>query len=191
MALYYVRHGTTEWNKIHRVQGRQDFPLAKEGIEEARITAEALSEISFSRCYVSPLTRAQQTADILLQNHPETLRFTEERIIEFYYGDYEGVSRSNEDYLRQRQRFFTRYPHGEGYFDAVARVYSFLRELETLYPEEDILLVAHGGLSRIVHSYFRDMTNEEFTTFILPNCQFMRYEWPHRSAPLRKPIPEE
>lgn len=191
MALYYVRHGKTIWNKIHRVQGRKDIPLCEEGIEEAKITRDLLKDIPFTRCYVSPLKRTQQTADIILEGREDVLRFTENRIIEFYYGEYEGASRLAEDYLVQRKKYFTRYPGGEGYLDVAARVYGFLKELETNYPDEDILLVAHGGLSRVVHSYFYDMDNEEFSSYILGNCAVQRYEWPHRKTPLIQQYSED
>lgn len=31
MLIYIVRHGLTEWNKLKKLQGAADVPLAKEG----------------------------------------------------------------------------------------------------------------------------------------------------------------
>ena len=29
--LYIMRHGKTEWNELHKLQGRTDIPLNEEG----------------------------------------------------------------------------------------------------------------------------------------------------------------
>ena len=39
------------------------------------------------------------------------------------------------------------------------------------------LLVAHNGISRIIESYFHDMTNEEFAAFGIKNCELRKYEF--------------
>ncbi len=36
MKLYVVRHGETVWNKLHKVQGVADIPLAEDGILSCR-----------------------------------------------------------------------------------------------------------------------------------------------------------
>ena len=57
-----------------------------------------------------------------------------------------------------------------------ARVYHLLDEIR-LKKDKTYLLVAHNGISRIVESYFRDMTNEEFADFGIKNCEIREYEW--------------
>ena len=42
MLIYVLRHGITRWNKLKKVQGAVDIPLAPEGIELAKRTGEAL-----------------------------------------------------------------------------------------------------------------------------------------------------
>ena len=68
MLLYVLRHGITQWNKLKKVQGAMDIPLAPEGIELAKRTGEALRNVSFDICFTSPLTRAKQTAYYVLGN---------------------------------------------------------------------------------------------------------------------------
>ena len=38
--LYIMRHGKTEWNALHKIQGRTDIPLNEEG----RLMAEKACE---------------------------------------------------------------------------------------------------------------------------------------------------
>ena len=48
MLIYIVRHGLTEWNKLKKLQGAADVPLAKEGILLAKKTGEALQGVKFA-----------------------------------------------------------------------------------------------------------------------------------------------
>lgn len=68
MLIYIVRHGLTEWNKLKKLQGAADVPLAKEGILLAEKTGEALRNVRFDICFTSPLSRAKQTAEYVLGN---------------------------------------------------------------------------------------------------------------------------
>ena len=56
------------------------------------------------------------------------------------------------------------------------RVYSLLEEARERYAGESLLLVCHGGICRIIESYFHDMTNEEFFCFSMKNCEVREYE---------------
>ena len=87
--IYIIRHGKTELNKAKVLQGRSNFPLNEEGILQAREAAELLGDVSSSRVFSSPLTRAVQTAEILA---PHIKPVIDERLIEMDYGPYEGMS---------------------------------------------------------------------------------------------------
>ena len=39
-----------------------------------------------------------------------------------------------------------------------------------------MLLVCHGVASRVIHSYFVDMTNQQFADCLLGNCEIREYE---------------
>ena len=65
---------------------------------------------------------------------------------------------------------------GETMLQMAARIYSLLDELKE-QTDKTYLLVAHNGISRIVQSYFYNMSNEEFAAFGIKNCQIVEYEW--------------
>ena len=92
--IFIVRHGQTELNTAHVLQGRSNHPLNDAGIAQARATAQALAErgISFSHVFSSPLVRAVQTAEILA---PGVAVQLDERLIEMDYGPYEGADLAN------------------------------------------------------------------------------------------------
>lgn len=37
IKFYVVRHGQTDYNKIHRIQGRLDVPLNEVGLKQAKM----------------------------------------------------------------------------------------------------------------------------------------------------------
>ena len=52
---------------------------------------------------------------------------------------------------------------------SISHIYNLLDELKT-DTQKTYILVAHNGISRMVHSYFYEMTNEEFAGFEVKNC---------------------
>lgn len=60
LRIYIVRHGETEWNRIHKIQGHLDVPLNQTGLKQAMLVAEALKDIPFVRAFSSDLQRASK-----------------------------------------------------------------------------------------------------------------------------------
>ena len=76
MRLYIVRHGETQWNTEGRLQGQADIPLNEKGRAIARATAMGMKEIHFDAAFTSPLIRARETAQILLDKILDDYDFT-------------------------------------------------------------------------------------------------------------------
>lgn len=66
--FYIFRHGQTDYNAEKRVQSILDIPLNKEGISQACTLANNLSGVHFDCIYSSPLSRALDTAKIVVGN---------------------------------------------------------------------------------------------------------------------------
>ncbi|MFP3711290.1 histidine phosphatase family protein, partial [Paraburkholderia sp. SIMBA_009] len=65
--ILFIRHGETAWNRIKRIQGHIDIPLADSGLAQAqrlavRLAREAREGQRLDAVYSSDLMRAQQTA---------------------------------------------------------------------------------------------------------------------------------
>ena len=168
--IYVVRHGETEWNAINKVLGRTDIPLNDRGIEQAEEIARSLKDIKIDVFLCSPLSRARQTADAISGETGMPYK-TDDRLIEHDFGVFEGVNRFDAEYQKAKREYFVRYPGGESFFDLAARVYPLIKELEG----KNALLVTHGGICRIIRSYFEDMGNEEFVQFSQGNCEIRMY----------------
>lgn len=57
LRIYIVRHGETDANREGILQGQLDTQLNDVGLEQARMTAEALEKVRFSVAYASDLSR--------------------------------------------------------------------------------------------------------------------------------------
>ena len=169
--IYVVRHGETEWNAINKVLGRTDKHLNAKGLQQAKQLAYSLKARKIDTFLCSPLGRARQTADAI--SDKTGIRYKiDERLIEQDFGRFEGVDRFDREYQEAKREYFVRYPGGESYFDMAARVYSLIKELNGT----NALLVTHGGICRMIRSYFEDMGNEEFVQFSQGNCEVRKYQ---------------
>ena len=88
MQLYIVRHGETVWNLEHRVQGQTDVPLTDNGRKQAKELQKLVSSLNIDVVISSPLIRAKETAQILVDNKLPV--HTDDRIIERDWGLNEG-----------------------------------------------------------------------------------------------------
>lgn len=163
--IYVVRHGETEWNAINKVLGRTDMPLNEKGIKQAQELARSLKDLKIDVFLCSPLRRARQTADAISDETGMQYKI-DDRLIEQDFGSFEGADRFDAEYQAAKREYFARYPDGESYFDMAARIFPLIKELSG----KNALLVTHGGVCRIIRSYFEDMGNEEFVQFAQRNC---------------------
>lgn len=89
--LYIMRHGKTEWNQQHKLQGRTDIPLNDEGRKMAEAAHTEYLDVHFDVCYTSPLIRAKETAEIVLRDRNVPI-ITDDRLVEMSFGCYEGLA---------------------------------------------------------------------------------------------------
>ena len=85
--LYIMRHGKTEWNELHKLQGQTDIPLNENGRKMAREAGKRYREIHFDICYCSPLIRAKETAELVLEGRAVPI-VTDDRLMEMCFGEY-------------------------------------------------------------------------------------------------------
>ena len=157
MAEYFVRHGQTDWNLEHRIQGTVDIELNDAGIRQAADMRDKLAEHAFAAIFTSPLKRATQTAEIIAEAHVDTPLIESSALAERNFGKFEGEHNSPEgDYygVWDHNRD-TDTEGGESLEDLEARVYPFLDKIREEYDGKDILLVAHGGIGLIVRQYYK------------------------------------
>jgi broad specificity phosphatase PhoE len=88
--VYLVRHGETEWTLSGRHTGLTNLPLTTEGEEQARRLQDRLKGMTFAKVLTSPLQRATRTCEL---SGYGSVAETNDDLVEWNYGDYEGQTR--------------------------------------------------------------------------------------------------
>lgn len=173
--IYFVRHGQTDYNfkKLFHIEKLQT-ELNNTGLQQAQQVALKLKDISFDVCYCSPFKRAMQTAEAILQYHPNLKLIVDERIAERSWGEASGLPVSVCEPDRWDIKTTFAYKGIEKIEDVYARVKNFYDEIND--PNKNILVVSHSGVARVSNAYFNGIPtdgiykslhlhNAEFTTF--------------------------
>lgn len=180
MIFYIVRHGVTEWNALKKVQGSADIPLAEDGIRLARQTGEALKDILFDICFSSPLTRARQTAELILGNRNIPV-ILDKRIQEIDFGVLEGtqfrdkngnVTNEQMDIFFHRPMEFKRPENGENIEDICRRTREFWEEKiqDPSLQNSTILVTSHGCAVRALLRNVYENKDDFWHGHVPPNC---------------------
>lgn len=170
--IYVVRHGQTDWNLLHKVQGRMDIELNQTGIEQAKELAQKLAGIKFDICFSSPLQRALKTAQTIY-NGPIQI---DARIIERGNGDLEGRTDWKEfgvNYNDPNERRF----NIETLPEMQNRLQPFWEEVLEKYPNQNVLVVTHAGTAMWTQVYFYGFPPEnDFNKYRLDNCEVLQID---------------
>lgn len=175
--LYFARHGQTVWNVENKICGATDSPLTELGHEQANeLGQEILRQgLKIDEIIYSPLSRAKDTALHVSEIIGIPAR-EEPRLIEQNFGKWESTARDGVEFKKSKESFATSYEGGESMLKLCQRIYNLLDDIRS-EENKTYLLVAHNGIARAVHSYFNDLTNEEYASFGIKNCEVRRYDF--------------
>lgn len=175
MALYFVRHGQTDWNKEKRLMGVADIEMNEAGRAEAGQTRDTLRPLGFAAVISSPLKRAIQTAEIIAEAHPDTPVVVAEELRERDFGAYEG--RVNDGNYFGLWDYDNNDPQGgETPQELCARIFPFIDKVSNDY-KGDVLLVAHGGVGLAVEAYFRGIPEDgNLLCYVTGHGEVKKYE---------------
>ena len=156
--LILVRHGETDWNKAGRFQGQIDIPLNENGRRQAAAARDFLKDIPIDRAWSSTLSRPTETAQIILEAHPDVPLTQIDGLVEIGHGVWEGKLESEirEDWSElldtwKRAPETVQMPEGETIQDVWARsVRSWGEIAAELKPEETVLVVAHDAVNKTI-----------------------------------------
>ncbi|KAH7874826.1 histidine phosphatase superfamily [Lentinula edodes] len=91
--VYILRHGETDENRAHIIQGQRDTLLNEAGKRQAAMAIDVFRDVNLDIAFTSDLQRAADTAEIILKTHPRRDQITlikEKRLRERCLGRLEG-----------------------------------------------------------------------------------------------------
>jgi len=170
-TIYLIRHGHIAATKPRRFIGRTELPLTPHGKEQITSLGKVLAGHSFDRLICSPLSRCQESGEILSRTLGTTIE-TENDISEIDLGAWEGLtvaevkSEFPEEYEKRGENLAGYRPRdGESFSDLHDRVWpALLRVIEATTSASAV--VAHAGVNRVLLCHLLGMPLENM--FRLP-----------------------
>jgi len=169
--VYFVRHGQTDWNAEHRLQGQADVALNALGRSQAarngRKLAELIADPTDFDFVASPLGRTRETMELTrtAMGLPRDGYRVDPRLIEVHFGDWQGFTLAELDRTNpgsSAARALDKWnfvPPGEG-----AESYEMLhRRVRPWFDElaRPTVCVTHGGVIRTLFRMVEGVSEDE------------------------------
>lgn len=186
MNLYLLRHGCTKENHKKTYYGALDPSLDETGILQCEKINKYLENIEFSKVYTSSKIRTKETANLVVPNLKwETYKNLDERNFGIFegknYNDLEQSLEYGKMYKEWKDDWINyKIPGGESHAEFTLRVYKFIDDLLSNAEDyENILLITHAGVIRLIYTYVMDKNNELFWKFSSSNgdLSLIKYEF--------------
>jgi alpha-ribazole phosphatase len=170
MKLLLVRHGDTGPDYRGRYIGTSDVPLWPDTVFQVKALSPLVMNHKPQLCYVSPMVRARQTADLLIKdNHPEICIDNDLREIDFGFWDgysFDEITEKDPELVSQwaagGKEF--RFPGGEsieGFCQRVGKQADHYTSLQL----DTLLLVTHGGVIRAMICHLLGLSFDKYLSF--------------------------
>ena len=187
MNLILIRHGQSEWNALNQFTGWKDPDLTAKGIEEAHNAGKIIKDlrINFDLVFASALVRAQNTAEIILEEINQSLSTIKNQALnERNYGDLAGLNKDDarkrwgdEQVHIWRRSYDIPPPGGESLKDTGERVLPFF--IKEILPHvcdgKNILVAAHGNSLRSLVKFLDNISNEDIVKIEIPTGAPIHY----------------
>lgn len=154
--LFLIRHGQVEGHEEKRYNGQTNVPLTGHGRRQLESVAERLAGVPLDSVWSSDLDRCRYGAEQLAATRGLDVVYRPE-LRELHVGDWEGRtwrelkgSYPAEWQARLDDIVHYRVPGGESFLDVALRVRGELARLLAGHRGENVALVAHGGVNRII-----------------------------------------
>jgi 2,3-bisphosphoglycerate-dependent phosphoglycerate mutase len=186
--LILLRHGESQWNLENRFTGWVDVPLSPKGEQEARRAGELLKDFPIDELFTSVLTRATETARIVLEvrGKGDVPTKRDQALNERHYGDLQGLNKAetavkfgDEQVHIWRRSYDVPPPNGESLKDTAARTIPYFEAniLPEIKAGKNVLVAAHGNSLRSIVMFLDNMTKEEVLELNIPTGVPLVYDF--------------
>lgn len=159
LRIYLARHGETDWNVAHRLQGWTDRPLTDNGKRQAMDLAESLKGVRLDAIYSSTLSRSRDTAEVVAGGRMTVTSLPGLR--ERNYGKFQTGSDTDPDYLKRLSAWDDDLDGGETLNQLLARARESLATIRRDHPSGNVLIVGHRITNQTLLRALVDLTPEQ------------------------------
>lgn len=157
--LYLVRHGHAIGGGENSARYTPDVTLTAQGVRQAQAARDFLRDVPFDEAWSSDMTRAQETARIILEPHPELHLQSSAAYREIGVDLSQAVSHGEGEPIERLRAFAYQlwraeepgarlFNVGEPYRDYADRVFATMDALALDASGDTVLLATHGGFIR-------------------------------------------
>ncbi len=174
LRLILVRHGQTDANLNHFLQGQSDGQLNATGIQQAEALAKHLKDVPIDQVIASPLRRAQDTAAAIARYHGLNV-ITDVLLKEWNCGVLDGIAAEVfKEKLGQSivPLSLFRPEGGETLLEVRERASAFLNGLTAHAEGQTVLVCTHGDFMRALISLVKGIDLEEASTIFFENASY-------------------
>ena len=184
--LIMVRHGESEGNAIRHFTTSGEAKITELGRRQALEAAKKI-KLQFMpiRVIASTFARARETGLIIAAELAIPIEY-EAEFREMSLGDLAGKpydTIASDPTFDPKRSWTWRAPNGESHEDVLRRVAPVLDRVAGNYPDDEIVIVSHGGVMRAVWAH---VTGKWENAHVPPNCGIVAIE--HRGGRYREPV---
>ncbi|MFC2013304.1 histidine phosphatase family protein [Chloroflexota bacterium] len=180
--IILVRHGETEWNVAEVFRGRIDVELNENGIKQAELLAEHLSNVKIDAIYSSPLKRALKTAEMTAGYHKLDVEVAP-GLVDFNYGEWQGLPHQEvKDKNKELYTEWTINPHqvkipsGESLADVRDRTTGVVDNVIAKY-KGTVALISHRVVNKVLICALLGLDNSHFWNIRLDTCGITNFTY--------------
>ena len=181
--LFLLRHGETEFNKTHILQGQVDSPLTELGIKQANEAGEKVKGLGIDVMVASDMKRTVKTAEIVSGIIGIPVTRTDSAFRERDFGKIDGAPLSDirnkyPEFILENGLFILEHdvdgaePIKEFYNRVTYAVENLMKEFEG----KNVMVVTHKGVLNMMYAYINDVPLDKIRTVYNPdNCAIENY----------------
>lgn len=173
-VFYLIRHGHNDYVSKGKLAGRlKGVHLSERGRTQAKALANNLSQVKFDALYASPLDRTIETAKPIAASQGLSV-IKRSGLLEIGYGNWQGQSLKS---LRRRKLWpiiqatpsLARFPEGESFTEAQARIVAELEELRSKHNSNKakVACVFHSDPIKLALTHFAGIPLDLYQRLII------------------------
>lgn len=182
MRVTLVRHGEVDEVYRNKYNGHLDIGLSQNGYAQAKKLGECFASSKFDKVFCSDLIRAKETLESFLQSKDAIYT---KKLREKSWGRHEGMS--YDEIVEQEGIEYKEFMQwinaldGEEHKSYVKRVEEFFLEFLPSLECEDVLVVTHAGVIKVLMSIVQNISLEEAFSLPLPYASYTVYDTKEKS----------
>jgi broad specificity phosphatase PhoE len=181
-TILLIRHGETAWNRGKIFRGVYDIPLNENGRAQAHYLSHALASRQIDVAYTSPLSRARETAQIVLAPHGLEA-VVHEGLMDFDYGQWTGLE--DDEVARRWPEEHARWviaphevrvPGGDTLQEVFGRSFRAVEEITQGHNGQTVALFAHRVVNKLLVLRMLTLGLDRFPFIRQDNCCVSEFE---------------